>query len=106
MEHRLNGRWNIVITARMGQQKAVWELKIEGDTITGNIFDEATGKLAGIVESTESLDDDSFSFKTTLKLKFGKLGFTITGKIDSDTEISGEASMRMMGSSKFVGKKQ
>lgn len=105
MTHPLDGRWDLVITSPMGEQKSFWDLKVEGDTITGSLNDAATEKMTGVVESTESVDDKSFAFKTTLKLQFGKLPFTMTGTIDSETEISGKAAMPIV-TSKFRGTKR
>lgn len=98
--HNLTGEWNVVITSMMGEEKSIWKLSAEDGAITGNIYDMASGEEVGVIEETVSLGDNDFSFKTVLRLPFGKMPFTMTGTIDGDTATG--ISAMPMGESKFV----
>lgn len=86
----LTGKWNASMASPLGELKAVLDLTVEGDAVTGTLSDDkgpspiSDGKVNG----------SEFTFKVKLKTPMGPMPFAFTGKVEGD-KLSGKAKMAM-----------
>ena len=95
----IDGKWNVELNTPMGIQKIAIVFKVDGETLSGSM---GGGMMSGTTEfegGTVSGDKVSWPLKITQPMS---MTLKCTATIDGDN-ITGEASMGMMGKAKFAG---
>lgn len=97
----LTGKWDIVVHTFIGDQFAIHELSVDGETLTGTVTDKGNGSKAEIMDG--KVDGNTFNYNFKIKIPIGHLKFDINGEISDDTIIG--ISKNAMGKFKFEGKR-
>lgn len=97
----IDGSWNVDLTTPMGVKKLLIEFKVEGSELTGSMGElgssDRTAFTGGSVDGNKLAWPYQVTKPINMKLK-------CTATIEGN-DISGEASMGMMGKASFSGKR-
>jgi len=78
------GRWQAEFDTQVGVQKYVYDLKVEGATITGKASFERMGQKGEVEIKDGKVDGDTVSFVEMLEFEGNQLPITYTGKLAGD----------------------
>lgn len=101
--HPINGTWKIIADCPLGKLPSVDELKVEGDSFSGIMHDEKSGKDYAITNG--KMNGNDVTFKAEMKFGFVTMAFDLQGHISEDGKhCTGTAhAMKMNGT--FEGEK-
>lgn len=98
----IDGKWNVELNTPMGVQKIAIVFKTDGDSLSGSM---GGGMMSGTTEfSGGTISGNHLSWPLTITQPMS-MTLKCTATIDGD-DISGEASMGMMGKAKFSGRRE
>ena len=80
--HPLHGKWRIIAHGPLGDLPSDNEIVVDGDTFTGTMYDEKSGKDYPLVNG--KLDGNHLTFEVTMKLGFVGMQFTLEGDVAED----------------------
>lgn len=96
---KLNGKWKFTLSTMMGEQTSIDTFQVDGNVLTGTVFDVMAEETAPIEEGT--VDGNKFNFKVRMPMPFGLMPFEITGELLPDDTLVGQSEMPM-GTSTFT----
>ena len=85
----MEGKWLFTVHTFMGDMRSTYELKVEGDKITGTATDASNGATAPVDNGT--FDGTNFSWDMTIKTAVGEMTNHLSGKIDGDKLVGKSA---------------
>ena len=95
----LTGTWLVNVTTAAGPGEVTFELKQEGDTLSGSY-----SGILGTAPLTGSVEGDSFTFSYSVE---GLGEVTYSGSVQDDGSIKGEADYgQMLGKGPFGGRRK
>ena len=80
----IDGKWRAEFDSQIGQQKYVFELKAEGEKLTGKAFAERQGQKTEIALKDGRIVKDEVSFSEPLKFQDQEILIEYKGKIVGD----------------------
>lgn len=95
----MEGKWNLTVHTFMGDMGSIYDIKVEGDKLTGTATDASNGAQAPIENGT--FDGTNFSWVMTIKTAVGEMTNTLTGTFDGEKLVG--TSSNPMGSFEFDG---
>lgn len=81
--HPIHGTWKIVAHTPLGDLPSIDEITVVGDTFTGIMHDEKSGKDYDIVDG-KIIDDRHVTFGATMKFGFVSMTFALESFISED----------------------
>ena len=101
--HALHGKWKIVAKGPIGELPSVNEITVDGNTFTGIMHDEKSGKDYPLTNG--EIDGNHVTFEATMKIGFVSMAFKLQGDLSEDGKsISGTfKALKMDGT--FQGEK-
>jgi hypothetical protein len=97
----INGTWTTSFDSQVGTQTYTYELKVEGETLTGHAKSNlGEGGLQG------SVDGDKVTFVENLDYQGQVLAITYTGQIVSADEIKFKRDVAGQGGEEFTARRQ
>ncbi len=101
--HPLHGTWKIVADCPLGKLPSIDELKVDGDTFTGVMHDEKSGKDYDLVNGV--INGNHVTFDASMKFGFVKMDFKLEGDISEDGKTCKGTAKAMKMSGTFEGEK-
>jgi hypothetical protein len=100
----VSGKWTAEFDTQVGQQKYTFDLKVDGETLTGKAFFERMGQKgeADILEG--KVKGDTVSFVEMLEFEGNKLRIEYTGTLKGD-EISFKRLVGDFATEEFVARR-
>jgi len=95
----VTGKWTMTVTSQAGTGSPTFDLKQEGDTVTGTY----KGAL-GEAPVTGSVKGNDLTLNIKISAQGQELAVVYSGKIEGDS-VSGKVSLGEMGEGTFTGKK-
>ena len=95
----MEGKWILTVHTFMGDMGSIYDIKVDGNVITGTATDASNGAQAPIENGT--FDGTNFSWVMTIKTAVGEMTNTLTGKFEND-KLVGQSS-NPMGAFDFDG---
>src|SRR5512139_1216178 len=83
----ISGKWTAEFDSQVGVQKYVFELKVDGSTVTGMAISDIGGTVAKTPLKDGKISGDAVSFMEPLNYQGMELRITYKGKITSADEI-------------------
>ena len=80
--HPLHGKWRIIAHGPLGDLPSDNEIVVDGDTFTGIMSDEKSGKDYPLLNG--KLDGNHITFEVTMKLGFVGMDFSLEGDVAED----------------------
>ena len=80
--HPINGTWKILAHTPLGDLPSIDEIKVDGDSFTGVMHDEKSGKDYAITNG--KMDGNHVTFNTEMKFGFVNMSFELEGNISED----------------------
>jgi hypothetical protein len=80
----IDGKWKAEFDSQIGQQKYVFELKADGDKITGKATGERQGQTSTVELKDGKIAKDEISFVEPLKFQDQEIKIEYKGKIVGD----------------------
>lgn len=99
------GRWKSEVETQMGQMKYTYELKTDGDKITGHAIRTRNGETATNTISEGKIKNDEISFVEQAKMQDQDYRIEYTGKITGD-EMKLSRKAGDFGSTDIVAKRE
>jgi len=99
------GKWTAEFDSQVGQQKYVFELKVDGNTVTGTAISDIGGTVAKTPIKDGKISGDVVSFMEPLNYQGMDLQITYKGKIVSADEIKFSRTVGEAGGEEFVAKR-
>ena len=95
--HPIHGTWKIIAHCPLGELPSTDEIVVEGDTFTGVMHDERSGRDYPLVNG--KIQGDHVTFQATMRLGLMTLTFDLEGDVSEDGKhCRGTArAMRMEG---------
>lgn len=97
----INGTWTTSFDSQVGQQTYTYDLKVEGETLTGH-----SKSNFGESDLQGSVDGDKVTFVENLNYQGQMLAITYTGQIVSADEIRFKRDVAGQGGEEFTAKRQ
>jgi hypothetical protein len=97
----ISGKWTTTIKTPIGEMNYVFDLKVEGEKLTGKAVMSMGGESSESAISEGSVKGDDVSFVETLKVQGQELRCEYKGKI-SGNEIRGSRTPGSYGAEEFV----
>ena len=97
----ISGKWKATITTPIGDMNYTFDLKVEGEKLTGKAVMSMGSESSESVLSEGSVKGDEISFVETLKVQGQELRCEYKGKI-SGNEIRGSRTPGSYGTEEFV----
>jgi len=97
----ISGKWKATITTPIGDMNYTFDLKVEGEKLTGKAVMSMGSESSESVLSEGSVKGDEISFVETLKVQGQELRCEYKGKISKD-EIRGSRTVGSYGTEEFV----
>lgn len=88
----MEGKWLFTVHTFMGDMRSHYDIKIDGNTLTGTATDASNGATAPIVDGT--YNDGAFKFTMTIKTAVGEMTNVLEGTYDGEV-IKGTSSNPM-----------
>ena len=101
----ITGKWTAEFDSQVGLQKYVFELKVEGNTVTGTAISDIGGAVAKTPIKDGKISGDEVTFMEPLNYQGMELQITYKGKIVSADEIKFSRTVGEAGGEEFVAKK-
>jgi hypothetical protein len=95
----VTGKWIMTVNTPAGSGNPIFELKQEGEQVTGN-YSGALGEAA----VTGSVKGDELTIRIPVPIQGQNMTVIYIGKIEGDT-VSGKVSLGDLGEGTFTGKK-
>ena len=80
--HPIHGTWKILARGPIGELPSVNEITAEGDTFSGVMHDEKSGKDFPIFNG--KIDGNHVTFEATMKMGFVSMTFQLEGDVSED----------------------
>ena len=80
--HPINGTWKIIAQSPLGALPSINEIKVDGDSFSGVMHDERSGKDYEIVDG--KMDGNHVTFAATMKFGLFTMTFAMEGQISED----------------------
>ena len=80
----IDGKWTVEFESQVGQQKYVFELKADGEKLTGKAISERQGQKADNEIKNGKIVKDEVSFTETLKIQDQEISVEYKGKLVGD----------------------
>jgi len=80
--HPIHGTWKIMAHCPLGDLPSVDEIFVDGDTFTGIMHDEKSGKDFELVNG--KIDGNHVTFEATMKFGFVSMSFHLEGDVSED----------------------
>jgi hypothetical protein len=80
----VDGKWATEFESQIGQQKYVFELKADGEKLTGKAISERQGQKAANEIKNGKIVKDEISFTETLKIQDQEITIEYKGKLAGD----------------------
>jgi hypothetical protein len=100
----ISGKWVTVINTGIGGMNYTFDLKVEGEKLTGKAVMSMGSESSESVLTEGSVKGDEISFVETLKVQGQELRCEYKGKISGD-EIRGSRTVGSYGTEEFVAKR-
>jgi hypothetical protein len=100
----ISGKWVTVINTGIGEMNYTFDLKVEGEKLTGKAVMSMGSNSSESVLTEGSVKGDEISFVETLKVQGQELRCEYKGKISGD-EIRGARTVGSYGTEEFVAKR-
>jgi len=101
----ISGKWTAQFDSQVGLQKYVFELKVDGNTVTGTAISDIGGSVAKTPLKDGKISGDEVTFMEPLNYQGMELQITYKGKIVSADEIKFSRTVGEAGGEEFVAKK-
>jgi hypothetical protein len=98
------GKWKAEFSTQVGVQKYTYELKVEGDKVTGKASFERMGQTGAVDLQDGKVKGDDISFVEMLDFQGNKVPITYTGKLAGD-EIKFTRKVGEFATEEFVAKR-
>jgi len=82
----ISGKWKTEFDSQIGQQKYLFDFKLDGETLTGNAHRDVDGQVGDTKITEGKITGDKITFVENLKLEDQEIRIEYSGKI-SDKEI-------------------
>ncbi len=100
----ISGKWTTVIKTAIGEMNYTFDLKAEGEKLTGKAVMSMGNESSESALTEGSVKGDDISFVETLKVQGQELRCGYKGKISGD-EIRGSRTVGSYGTEEFVAKR-
>jgi hypothetical protein len=100
----ISGKWATVIKTAIGEMNYTFDLKIEGEKLTGKAVMSMGNESSESALTEGSVKGDEISFVETLKVQGQELRCEYKGKVSGD-EIHGSRQVGSYGTEEFVAKR-
>jgi len=100
----VTGKWTAAIMTGIGEMNYTFDLKVEGEKLTGKAVMSMGGNSSESVLTEGSVKGDEISFVETLKVQGQELKCEYKGKI-AGNEIRGSRQVGSYGTEEFVAKR-
>lgn len=80
----IDGKWNVEFESQVGTQKYVFELKADGEKLTGKAISERQGTKSEVEIKGGKIVKDEVSFTETLKIQDQEIAVEYKGKLVGD----------------------
>lgn len=101
--HPINGTWKIIAHCPLGELPSIDEIKVEGDSFSGVMHDEKSGKDYAIVDG--KMDGNHVTFGATMKFGFVSMTFALEGFISEDGKTCKGTAKALKMEGTFEGEK-
>ena len=101
----LNGKWNSEFDTQIGHLKYVYDLKVDGDKVTGKALRDQEGQKAETEITDGKIKGDEVSFVEPLKFQDNTLKIEYKGKIAGD-ELKLHRKVGDFGETDIVAKRE
>jgi hypothetical protein len=98
------GKWTAEFSTQVGLQKYTYDLKVEGEKLTGKASFERMGQKGDVDLLDGKVKDDDISFVETLDFQGNKVPITYSGKLTGD-EIKFTRKVGEFATEEFVAKR-
>ena len=98
------GKWKTEFSSQVGMQKYTYELKVEGEKLTGKASFERMGQTGDVDLQDGKVKGDDISFVEMLDFQGNKVPITYTGKLAGD-EIKFTRKVGDFATEEFVAKR-
>jgi hypothetical protein len=100
----ISGKWTTVISTGIGEMNYTFDLKVEGEKLTGKAVMSMGNQSSESVLTEGAVKGNEISFVETLKVQGQELRCEYKGKISGD-EIRGSRQVGSYGTEEFVAKR-
>jgi hypothetical protein len=100
----ISGKWATVIKTAIGDMNYTFDLKVEGEKLTGKAVMSMGNESSESALDEGSVKGDEISFVETLKIQGQELRCEYKGKISGD-EMRGSRQVGSYGTEEFVAKR-
>lgn len=100
----ISGKWITVINTGIGEMNYTFDLKVEGEKLTGKAVMSMGSNSSESVLTEGSVKGDEISFVETLKVQGQELRCEYKGRISGD-EIRGARAVGSYGTEEFVARR-
>ncbi len=80
----IDGKWKTEFDSQIGQQKYVFELKADGEKLTGKVTAERQGQTSEVQLKEGKIAKDGVSFVEVIKIQDQEIRVEYTGKLVGD----------------------
>jgi hypothetical protein len=95
----ISGRWDVEVTTPMGTNSLVFNLKHEGESLSGTVDSDRIGSTSF---TDGSVTGNEFSFKIEADMGMGPMTISFSGTVSEDS-LTGTVTVAEMGSTPMEG---